>query len=40
MEYVLPDKSDADIAMMTAFRKQIAHKPAGICVVQQVVHYE
>jgi hypothetical protein len=40
MEYVLRDKDDADITMMTAFRKQIAHKSAGIGVVQQVVQYE
>ena len=36
MKYVLGDKDDADIAMMTAFRKQIA----GLDVVQQVIQYE
>ena len=40
MEYVLRDKDDADVTMMIAFRKQITHKSAGICVVQQVVQYE
>ena len=40
MEYILRDKDYADIAMMTAFRKQIAHKYTGIGVVQQVNHYE
>ena len=40
MEYILRDKDDADITMMAAFRKQIAHKSAGIGVVQQVVQYE
>ena len=37
MEYVLCDNDDADIAVMTAFRKQIEHKPTGIRVVQYVV---
>ena len=40
MEYVERDKDDTDIWMMTAFRKQIGHKSAGIVVVQQVVQYE
>jgi len=40
MKYVLRDNDDADITMMTAFRKQIAHKSAGIGVVQQVIQYE
>ena len=40
MEYVQRDKDKADITMMTAFRKQIAHKSTGIGVVQQVVKYE
>ena len=40
MECVLRDKDDAYITMMTAFRKQITHKSAGISVVQQVVQYE
>ena len=34
MKYVLRDKDEADITMMTAFRKQIAHKSAEIGVVQ------
>ena len=40
MDYVLRDKDEADITMMTAFRKQIAHKSTGIGVVQQVIQYE
>ena len=36
MEYVLCDKDDIDIAMMTAFLKKIAHSSIGIRVVQQV----
>ena len=40
MEYVLRDKDDADITMITASRKQIAHKSAGIGVVQQIIQYE
>jgi hypothetical protein len=40
MEYVLRDKDDAYITMMTAFRKQITYKSAGMGVVQRVVHYE
>ena len=40
MEYILRDKDEANIAVMTAFLKQIAHKPNGIDVVQQVVQYE
>jgi len=30
MKYVLCVKDDTDVAMMTAFRKQIAHTPTGI----------
>jgi len=30
MKNVMCEKVDADIAMMTAFRKQIAHTPTGI----------
>ena len=37
---MLCDKDDADIAMMTAFLKQIAHTSTGIRVVQQVIQYE
>ena len=40
MKYVLCDKDDTDIAMMTVFRKQIAHTFNGIRVVQQVILYE
>jgi len=40
MEYILRDKDDADITMMTAFRKQIAHKSTLIGVVQQIIQYE
>jgi hypothetical protein len=40
MEYVLRDKDDAYITMMTAIRKQITHKSAGIGVVQKFVQYE
>jgi hypothetical protein len=40
MKYVLCDKDDTDIAMMTAFRKQIAHTSTGIRVVQQAIKYE
>ena len=40
MEYVLHDKDGADITMMTAIRKQITNKSAGMGVVQQVVQYE
>ena len=40
MEYVLRDKDDADITMMTASRKQITHRSAVIGVVQQFVLYE
>jgi len=40
MKYVLRDKDDADITMITASRKQIAHKSAGIGVVQQIIRYE
>jgi hypothetical protein len=40
VEYVLRDKDDANIKMTTAFRIQMAHKSAGIGVVQQVVQYE
>jgi len=40
MKCVLRDKDDLDITMMTAFRKQIAQKAAGIGVVQQVIKYE
>ena len=40
MKYVLCDKDDSDITMMTAFRKQIAHTSGGIRVVQQVIQYE
>jgi hypothetical protein len=40
MEYVLRDMDDADVTMMTALRKQIAHKSTGIDVVQQIIQYE
>jgi len=40
MKYVLCDKDESDIAMMTAFCKQITHKCTGIRVVQQVIQYE
>ena len=40
MKLVLRDKDDADITMMTACRKQIAHKSNGIGFVQQVIQYE
>ena len=40
MKYVLRDKNDDDITMMTAFRIQIAHKSIGKFVVQQVIQYE
>jgi len=40
MEYILRDKDDVHFTMMTEFRKQIAHKSAGIGVVQQVVPYK
>jgi len=36
MEYVMRYKDDTDITMMTAFRKKIEPKSAGIGVVQQV----
>jgi len=36
MEYVLCDKDDTDITIMTAFRKQITHACTGIRVIQQV----
>jgi hypothetical protein len=36
MEYVLRDKDDPDITMMTAFRNEIAQGSAGMGVVQQV----
>ena len=38
-EYVLCDKDDTHIAMMTTFPKPIAHTSTGICVVQQVIQY-
>ena len=40
MEYVPRDKDDAVITMITAFRKQIAHKSSGIGVVQHIIQYE
>ena len=39
MEYVLCD-DNTDIAMTTAFRKQIAHTSTGIRVVQQAIQYD
>jgi len=39
MEYVLCAKDDADNTM-TAIRKEIEHKSAGMSVVQHVVQYE
>ena len=39
-KYILCDKDDADIAMMTAYRKHIAHKTNGIRIVQQVIQFE
>ena len=40
MKNVLCHKDDTDIAMMTAFRKQIAHMSTGIRVTQQVIQYK
>jgi hypothetical protein len=40
MKYVLRYKDDTDITMMTAFRKQIAHKYTEIGVVKQVIKYD
>ena len=40
MIYVICDNDETDIAMMTAFRKQIAHTSAGIRVVPHVIQYE
>ena len=40
LKYVLRYKDDADITMVAAFGKQIAHKSAGIGFVQQVIQYE
>ena len=40
MKYIPRDKDESDNTMMTAFRKDIAHKSSGIRVVQQVVQYE
>ena len=40
MEYVLREKDEADITMMSGFRKQIAHKSTGIGVFQQIIQYE
>ena len=40
MKYILCDKDEADILMMTVFRKQIAHTSNGLCVVPQVIQYE
>ena len=40
MKYVLCDKDDADVMMMTDFRKRIAHKATGIGAVEKVIEYE
>jgi len=40
VKFVLCYEYDADITMLTTFRKEIAHKYTGICVVQQVIQYE
>ena len=40
MKFVLRYKDYADITMMSTFRKQNAHKKAGIVVVQQAIQYE
>ena len=40
IKYVLRFEDDADVTMMTAFRKQITRKSTRIRVVQQVIQYE
>lgn len=40
MKFVLSDKDDIDICMMTAFRKKIAHASTGIRVIQTVIQYK
>ena len=40
MKYVLCDKDETDIPMMTAFRKQIARLSTRVRVIQQAIQYK